>query len=68
MSKSQEFRLRVQLRERHDYRKRKAEEVKEANDKEFKDELRRVGRGDNDQEQRPPVHPKQQTVRRGDKG
>ncbi len=70
MSKSEEFRLKVQRRREgaHDMRKRLAEEVTQVDKQELKDELRSLGRGDNNPEQGPPVLSRKLALRRGLKG
>lgn len=50
-----EKRAQETARVRHEYRARKKEELKIADNLEFKDELLRIGRRDNDQEPGPPV-------------
>lgn len=67
MSKSEMFRLRIQ-RESHHYRHRKVEEIRQENEKEFKDEVDRFRRGNDHSELGPPVHEEQPPVRRGPKG
>ena len=67
MSKSELFRLKIQ-REAHIFRRRKAEEMKEANNKEFKDEVDRFRRGVNDQELGSSVHEEQPPVCGGSEG
>lgn len=44
MSKSQEFRLKVQQKDRHLFRKKRVEELKEADRKEFKEQLNEIRR------------------------
>ena len=49
---------RAELKERHEFKRKKKEIQTELDDEEYKEELRRSGRGDDDQEQGELLHSK----------
>jgi hypothetical protein len=58
----------AEIKERHEFRKKRKEELNDDDVRWFKDELSSLGRGNDDQEQGQPVHKKQSVVQRRDKG